>query len=152
MHLSFCYCASPNFLCTAIDQLFHHCKSSKYSITVHRKNVWQHQIAYLEIFRRFLWLLFKYLFLGYCVCIILLLRISHLFMYCKSANYFTPGNHLNIWLMCTEIFYDNFKSHVWKHFNNLYGYSAKAQFLVYCAYNIYFPNANLPIIYLLQID
>ena len=37
-----------------IDKLFHDWKSSKYFITVHRKIVWQLQIAYLEIFQTFI--------------------------------------------------------------------------------------------------
>ena len=79
------------------DQLFHHSKSSKYFITLHRKIVWQLQIAYLEIFRRFTWLLRKAQFFGYCASynyfptahlpIIYLLQIDQLFHHFKSSKY-----------------------------------------------------------------
>ena len=84
----FGYCASYNYFPTAhlpiiclpqIYQLFHHRKSSKYLLTVHRKIVWQLQIAYLEIFRRYIWLL----------------RNAQFFGYCASCNYF-PTAHLPI--------------------------------------------------------
>ena len=122
------YCAKPNFLSTAhhtiifllhISQLSVYCKSANYFTTGNRLNiwllcikkiVWQLQIVYLETFRRFVWLLRKAQLFGYCASIILLLRISLLFMYCKSANNFTTGNGLNNWLLCTEKLYDNFKS------------------------------------------
>jgi len=42
-----------------IEQLFHNWKSSEYLLTVHWKIVWQHQIAYLETFQLFIWLLRK---------------------------------------------------------------------------------------------
>ena len=62
-----------------IDQLFYHWKSSKYLITENRKIV-QPQITYLETFRRFIYLLRKAQFLWYCASIILLLRISQIFV------------------------------------------------------------------------
>ena len=48
---------------------------------MHRKILWQLQIAYFETYQRFIWLLRKAQFFGYCASIILLLRISQLFMY-----------------------------------------------------------------------
>jgi len=84
----FGYCASYNYFTTAhlpincplqIDQLFHHRKSSKHLVNLHRKIV-QLQIAYLETFQRFIWLLRKDQFSRYCASIILLLRISQLFI------------------------------------------------------------------------
>ena len=82
----FGYCASYNHFVTAylsnicllqIDKLFQHWKSSTYLVTVRRKIVGQLLIAYLETFRRFIWLLRKAQFLGYSACFILLLRISN---------------------------------------------------------------------------
>jgi hypothetical protein len=102
-----------------IEQLFQNCKWSKHLMTVHRKILWQLQIAYYKIFRRFIWLLRKAQVFGYCASIILLLRISQLFNYCKSTNYFTTGNRLNIWLLRIEKLYDNFKSPIWKYFEHL---------------------------------
>jgi len=61
--------------------------------------------------------------------IILLLRIFKLFMYCKSTNYFTTANRLHNCLLCIEKFYGKFKSPLWKHTNDLYGYYAKHNFL-----------------------
>ena len=164
----FGYCATYNYFPNAIlpiicllhiDKLFHHSKSSIYFITAHRKNVWKLQIAYLEIFRRFIRRLHKAQFLGYRASIILLLRISQLFTYCKWTNYFTTGNRLNIWLLCIGKLYDNFKSPIWKHFEDLYGYCAKANFLataqhtnnnllricqlfIYCKATNYFTTGN----------
>jgi len=43
---------APIIFLLQIEQLFQHCKSSKHSIAVHRKSLWQLQIAYFEIFRR----------------------------------------------------------------------------------------------------
>ena len=72
-------CASYNYFPTAylpiicllqINQLFHHRKSSKYLVNLHRKIVWQLQIAYLETYQRFIWLLSKAQFFGYCASII----------------------------------------------------------------------------------
>ena len=81
----FGYCASYNYFPTAhlpiicllqIDQLFHNWKSSKYLASLPRKIVWQVQIAFLETFQRFIWLLRKAQLFRYCVSIILLLRSS----------------------------------------------------------------------------
>ena len=87
----------PLIYLVQIDQLFHHCKSSKYLITVHRKIVCQFQIAYLEIFLRFIWLLRKTQFFGYCASYnhfatshlpnICLLQIDQLFHHRKSSKY-----------------------------------------------------------------
>jgi hypothetical protein len=141
-----------------IEQLFQHCKSSKYLITVNRNILWQLQIAYFEIFRRFIWQLRKAQFCGHCASIILLLRISHLFMYCKSANYFTTGNRLHNCLLWIEKLYDNLKSLIWKYINDLYGYCAKHNFLTtahlsfsYCASPNFLSSANRPIISPLEI-
>ena len=134
----------PVIYLVKIDQLFHHCKSSKYLITVHRKILWQFQIAYLEIFLRFIWLLRKAQFLATAHhTIILLLRISQIFVYCKSTIYFNTGN-LHIWLLYVEKFYDNFKSPILKHINNLYGYCAKPIFMLLRIYH--FATAHLQII------
>jgi hypothetical protein len=124
----FGYCASYNYFPTAhlpivcllqTDQLFHQWKTSKYLLNVHRNIVWQLQIAYYEIFRRFIWLQRKAQFFGYCASIISLLRISQLFMYYKSTNYFTTTNRLNISLLCIERLYNNFTLLIWKHFEDL---------------------------------
>ena len=64
--------------------------------------------------------------------IILLLRISQIFVYCKSTYYFNTGNLLHIWLLYVEKLYENFKSPISKHINNLYGNCAKP-ILGYCA-------------------
>ena len=68
-------------------------------------------------------------FFGCCESIILLLRISQLFIYCKSTNYFTTGNRLNICLLCIEKFYDKFTLLIWKYFDDLYGFCVKHNFL-----------------------
>ena len=73
-----------------------------------------------------------------------------LFMNCKFTNYFTTGNRLNIWLLYTEKLYNNFKSLIWKHFNDLYGYCTKLIFSLLRIY--YFATAHLPTIYVVQID
>ena len=126
---------SPNFLSTAhhnyfptahlsiicllqIDKIFHQWKLSKYFLTLHRKIVWELQIASFQTFWRFIWLLRKALFLGYCASIIFLLRMSLLFIYCKSSNYLNTANRLNIWLLCIEKVYDPFKSPISKHFDD----------------------------------
>ena len=70
----------PIIYLVRIEQLFRHCESSKYLITVQRKILWQLQIAYLEIFRRFMCLLRK-------SPIFLLLRIIQTFCYCASPKY-----------------------------------------------------------------
>jgi len=97
-------------------------------------------------------------FLGYCASIIWLLRISQLFMHCISKNYFTTGNRLHNCLLCIEKLYDYFKSPIWKHINDLYGYCAKHNFLAtvhlsfsYCASPNYLSTANRPIISRLEI-
>ena len=89
----FGYCASYYYFASAhlpiicllqIDQYFHHWKSSKYLVTLHRNIVWQLQMAYLETFQRFIWLLRKPNFLPTMHhTIIFLLRISKLYVYCK---------------------------------------------------------------------
>ena len=128
-------------------------------ITVHRKILWQLQIAYFEIFRWFILLLGKEQFFGYCAYIILILRISQLFMYCKSTNYFTTGNRLLKCLLCIEKLYHTFKSPIWKLINDLYGYWAKHNFLATahlsfccCASPNYLCTANRPIISPLEIE
>ena len=118
----------PIIYLVQIDQLFHHWDSSKHFITVHRKIVWQLLIAYLEIFQGFILLLRKAQIFRYCASIILLLRISKLFMKWKSTNYFTTANRLHNSLLCIEKLYDNFKSPIWKYFDDLYGSCAKPNF------------------------
>jgi len=81
-----------------IDKLFHHWKSYIYLIIAHRKIVWQLQIAYLEIFRRFICLLRKDQFFGYCASynyfataqlpIVCLPQIDKLLQHWKSPKYF----------------------------------------------------------------
>ena len=112
-----------------IDHLHHHWKSSKHLFTLLWKIVWQFHIAYLETFRRFIWLLRKTQFLGYCASIILQLRIHQLFLNCKTTNYVTTGNRQHNCLLWREKLYDNNKSPIWKHFEHLYGYCAKPNFL-----------------------
>ena len=90
-------------------------------------------------------------------------------MYCKSTNYFTTGNRLNIWLLCTENLYDKLKSPIWKHFDDLYDFCAKPNFLaaahhtiisplhisqlfVYCKSTNYFTTGNRLIIWLVCIE
>ena len=136
---------------------------------MHRKLLWQIQIAYLETFRRFISHLRKAQFLGFCSSMILLLRISQLFMNCKLTNYFRTGNRLHHWLLCIENSYDKFKSPIWKHFQHLYGYCAKpnfsatahhkiifllhiSQLFVYCKSTKYFTNGNHLNIWLLCIE
>ena len=171
-------CAWYNYFATAhlpiicllqINQLLHKLKSSKYFVSMHWKIVWQFQITYLDTFRLFIWLLRKALFLGYCASIILLLRISQLFIYSKSTNYFTTRNRLNISLLCIEKLYENLKSPIWKQFEDLYGYCAKpnalaiahhtiillvrmSQLFVYCKSTNYFTTANRLNIWLLCIE
>jgi hypothetical protein len=97
-------------------------------------------------------------FLGYCASIILLLRISQLFMNCKSTNYFTTAYRLHNCLLWIEKFYENFKSPIWKHIYDLYGYCANLNFLAtahlsfcYCASPNYLSTANRPIFSPLEI-
>jgi hypothetical protein len=107
-----------------IDQLLPQWKSSKYLITLHWKILWQLHIAYLETFRRFIWLLRKAQFLGYWASMILLLRITQLFMNCKSTNYFTTGNRLHNWLLCIENFMTN-SNHLFGNISNIYKATAQ---------------------------
>ena len=136
------YCASIIFLlrmsllfiCFQIEQLFQHFKSYKHLITMYRKSLLQLQIAYFEIFGRFIWLLRK-------SPIFLVLSNSQLFMYCKSTSYFTPGKRLHNCLLsiqklygkfktpiCIEKVYVNFKSPIWKYSHDSNGYCAKPNF------------------------
>ena len=153
-----------------IDNLCHDCKSSTYLITVLRKIVGQFQIAYFEVFRGFIWLLCKAQFSGSCASYNYS-ATAHLPIICllQSTNYFTTGNRLNIWLLCLEKLYDNFKSPVWKYFENLYAYCAKpsllatahhtnilllriSQLFVYCKSTKFFTNGNCLNICLLCIE
>ena len=95
-----------------IDKLLHDWKSSTSLIIVHRKIVWQLQIPYSETFRAFMWPQRKSpIFLTTAHhAFIFLLRISQLFVYCKSTKYFTNGNRINMCLLCFEKLYGNFKS------------------------------------------
>ena len=82
--------------------------------------------------------------------IIFPLHISQLFVYCKSTNYFTTGNRLNICLIC--------KKNCMTTSNRLFGnlstiYMATVQSPIFWLLRIYhFATAHLPSIYLLQID
>ena len=100
----FGYCSSHNYFPNAhfpiicllhIEQFFHHFKSSTYLFTAHTEILCQLQIAYLETFQRFIWLLRKAQFFCFSASIILLLRISQLFIYCKTNNYFNTENRLD---------------------------------------------------------
>ena len=117
---------------------------------MHRKIVSQLQIAYLETYQRFIWQLHKAQFFGYCGTIIYIRRITQLFTYCKLNNYFTTGNRLNIWLLCINKLYDNLKSHIWKHFEDLYSFCAKPNF--YATAHLSFCYCESPKFYVLQID
>ena len=122
-----------------IDQLFHHWKLSQYFITLRWKVVWQLHIANFDTFRRFIWLLRKAQFLGYCALYNYIpMHISQLYVYCKSRKHFTNWNRLNICLLCIEKLYDNFKSPIWKYFEYLYGYCAKTNFLATAHHTIIF--------------
>ena len=98
------------------EQLFQQWKSSKYLITVHIK------IVYVN-FKLPIWKYFDDIY-GYCAkpnflatvyhTSIFLLRISQLFVYCKSTNNFSTGNRLYILLLYIEKLNDNFKSPIWK--------------------------------------
>jgi hypothetical protein len=129
----------------------------------------QVQTAYLEIFHRFMRVMCKDQFLGYCAPIILLLRISQLLIYCKSTNYFTAGNSLIIYLLYIEILYDTYESPIRIYFDDLYDYCAKPNYLVtahhtiifllcisqlfvYCKSNNYFTTGNRENIWLLCIE
>jgi len=134
----FGYCTSHNYFPTAylsiicllqIHQLFNHCNSSKYLVTVHRKIVRKLQIAYLEIFRRFTWLLRKAHILATAQhTIIFLMRFFQLSVYCISTNYFTTLNRPYISLQRIEKMYGNFKSPIWKYFDDLYDDCTKPNF------------------------
>jgi len=171
------YCAKHNFLAIAhhtiifllrISQLFVYCKSTNYFTTGNSINIC---LLCIEIlcwkFKSPIWKQF-YDSYGYCAkpnflatahhTIIFLLSINKLFAYCKSTYYFITGNCLNICLLWFEKFYDNFKSPIWKRFNDLYGYFAKPNFLVnshlwfcYCASPNYLYTANRQIISPLEI-
>ena len=134
----------PIIFVLQIEQLFQNWKSSKYLITVHRK-ILTASNPYLEIIRRFIWLLRKAKFLATAHhTIIFQLIISQLYVYCKSTNYLTTGNRLIIWLLCIEKLND-VKSPIWNHFDDLYDYWAKPIFRIlriiklfcYCATTIY---------------
>jgi len=49
----------PNICLQQTDKLLQHWKFSTYLVTVRRKIVWQLQIAYLEIYQGFIWLMRK---------------------------------------------------------------------------------------------
>jgi hypothetical protein len=154
------YCAKTNYLGTAqhtitfllrISQLFVYCKSTNYFTSGNRVNVWLFCIEKLyHNFKSPIWKRFEGLYgfcskpflFGYCASTILLLRISQLFINCKSTHYITNGNRLNISLLCTEKLYENFKSPIWKHFDDLLGY---------CASLNYLSTVNRPIISPLEI-
>ena len=126
----FGYSASYNYSPTAhlliicllkIEQLFHHWKSSKYLITLHRKIV-KLQIAYLVTFQRFIWLLRKANFIS-------LMRVYHfvnahlpIIYAVQIVQVFHHWESLNNWLLRIQKFYDNFKSPILKYFDDLYGY------------------------------
>jgi len=141
----------PLIYLVQIDQLFHHWESSKYLITVHRRIVWKLQIAYLEIFRRFIWLLRKaQFFVTAHHTIILLLLISQIFVYCKSTNYFNTGNRLHIWLLCIENCMTT-SNRIFRNISTIYMATVKGP-IFRLLRNYSFPTANIPILYLLQIE
>ena len=105
-----------------IDQIFHYCKSSKCLITVHRKILWQFQIAYLEIFLRFIWLLLKAQFFSYCASYnqfatshlpnICLLQIDKLFPHWKSSTYLVTVSRKIVWQL--QIAYlETYQQFIW---------------------------------------
>ena len=97
----------PVIYLVQIDQLFHHCKSSNYLITVHRKILWKFQIAYLKIFLRFISLLRKAQYFSYCASYnhfptshlpnICLLQIDKLFQHWKSSTYLVTVSRKIVW-------------------------------------------------------
>ena len=97
----------PIIYLVQIDQLFQHWEWSKYLIIVYRKIVWQLQIAYLEILRRFIWLLRKAQFIRYCSSYnhfatahlpnICLLQIDNLFQHWKSSTYLVTLRRKIVW-------------------------------------------------------
>ena len=128
------------------SQLFVYCKSTNYFTTRYSLNLWLLCVEKLyENFKSHIWKYIKDLY-GYCAkpifrvlrIYLLLLPISQLFMYCISTNYFTTGNRLHNCLLCIETLYDNFKSPIWKHINDLYGYYAKQ----YCSTTANRPNIS----------
>ena len=78
------------------------------------------------------------------------MRISQLFIYCKSTNYFTTGNRLNIWLLYIEKLYDNFSLPISIH-STIYMASAQSSIFGLLR-NFDFATENLQINYELQID
>ena len=82
-HLSFSYCASPNYSSTANRKIFHQLKSSKYLLTVHRKIVLQLQIAYLER---------SYDLYGYCPKPNFFATAHLSFCFCASPNYLSTAH------------------------------------------------------------
>ena len=150
---------SPIFWLMRISQLFIYCKSTNYFTTGNRLNI---SLLCTEKFYDKLQLpIYKHFddLYGFCAkpnfldaahhTIIFPLHISQLFVYCKSTNYFTTGNRLNVWLNCREKLNNNFKPPIWKRFNDLYGNCAKPNFLAiahlsfcYCAYPSYLSSAN----------
>ena len=122
-----------------IEQLLQNCKSSRYLITVQRKIIWQLQFAYLEIFRRFMWLLRTAQFFVYCasfnyfltahLTINSLLQIDQLFHHWKSSNYLLTLRRNIVW---------HFQIAYLKHFDDLYDYCAKPNFLATAHHTIIF--------------
>ena len=147
---------SPIFWLLRISQVIIYCKSTNCFTTGNRLNVWLLSTEKLyDNFKSPIWKYFDDLY-GYYAknnflatahhTIILLLRISHIFVYCKSTNYFNTGNLLHIWLLCVEKLYDNFKSRIW-NISPIYMATAQSQFLGYCQFlGYYFATAHLPII------
>ena len=141
---------SPIFLLLRITQLLMYCKSTIYFTTGNRFHNCLLCIEKLydkfksrTCIEKFMWTsnrLFGNIsmiqmasaqspILGYCASIIFLLRISLLFLYCKSSNYFNTANRLIISLLCIEKFYDNLKSSISKYFDDLYDNCAKPNFV-----------------------
>ena len=126
---SFCYCATLKYLSPAYRQiistlqivyLFGYCaqKNCRTTSNCLFGNISTIYMAPAQspIFR----LLRIYHFATAHLRIIYLLQID---------NYFTTGNRLHNCLLCVEKFCGNFKSPIWKHINNSYGYYAKHNFL-----------------------
>ena len=147
----FGYCASYNYFAAAhlpiicplqIDQLFQQWKSSKYLFTVHRKVIWQLQIAYLETFqwfmstalRKIFWLLRNYHFATAHLPLICLLQIDQLFHQWKSSKYLLTVHRKIVWHF--QIAY----SKIFRRFN------------YYCATPNFLSTAHHTIIFLLRIS
>ena len=161
------YCASINLL-LRIEQLFMNCKPTNYFTTGIRLHNWFLWIEKLnDNFKSLIWKHFELLY-AYCArpyflatahhTIIFLLRNSQLFVYSKSTKYFTKGNRLNICLLCIEKLYYIFKSLIWNHNNDSYGYCANPNFYApahllfsYCEYPNYLSTASRAIISTLEI-